>query len=270
MAIFSKKSSSQIDYRQPWLKRVLIPFWIFQSIFMLAIIAITVSLSFVAGSLNLYFACINMAFILGEIVYFSIHRLHPLGYLITQIFKTGLWTSLFGITIAAVALNGGLPAGYRSTEFLLTLAIAEKVVVLLTFTGTLIYASVIYHRHRKGTPYHRSTRKTASSLASSHPPEYTGSFAEASTYTNRTPYNPTRDSTAAPEIDLDAHGREKKLGELDHADTEIREMYSPAEGEGEKEKGMNERELQGDEWVVEMSGERSRRTTTTTTGAVEK
>ena len=71
-----------------------------------------------------------MALILGEIVFFSIHRLHPLGYLITQMLKTGLWTSLFGITIAAVALNGGLPAEYRSTEFLLTLAVAEKVVVL--------------------------------------------------------------------------------------------------------------------------------------------
>ena len=47
-------------------------------------------------------------------------------------------------------------------------------------------------------------------------------------------------------------------------------MYSPAEGEGEKEKRRSERELQGDEWVAEMSGERSRRTSTTTTAAVEK
>lgn len=51
----------------------------------------------------------------------------------------------------------------------------------------------------------------------------------------------------------------KQRGELDYADTEVREMYSPAEGE----KRRSERELQGDEWVVEMSGERSRRTTAT-------
>ena len=47
-------------------------------------------------------------------------------------------------------------------------------------------------------------------------------------------------------------------------------MYSPAEGEGENEKRRSERELQGDEWVAEMSGERSRRTSTATTVAVEK
>lgn len=52
---------------------------------------------------------------------------------------------------------------------------------------------------------------------------------------------------------------EKKLGELDNNDTEVRELYSPVKGDGEK--GRNERELQGDEWVVEMSAERSRRTT---------
>ncbi|KAI4268018.1 MAG: hypothetical protein LQ337_008081 [Flavoplaca oasis] len=183
------------------------------------------------------------------------HRYHRTALL--RIFKTGLWVSLFGITITAVALNDRLSGGYRTSEFLLTLALAEKIVVLLTFTGTLIYASVIYHRHRKGTPYHRSTRQTASS----HPPKYTGPFGDPSTDTNLTPYNPTRDSTSAPEVDDDfnRHVMKKQRGELDYADTEVREMYSPAEGE----KRRSERELQGDEWVVEMSGERSRRTTAT-------
>lgn len=125
----------------------------------------------------------------------------------------------------------------------------------LSFLGTLIYASVIYHRHRRGTPYHRSRPKPSSSFPSSSSPSFIPPATEHPLPSPlRTPYN--RASTAAPEKDerggtMSHHNNnndDQKIGELDYRDTEIREMYSP-EGKW--------RELQGDERVFEMRADRS-------------
>ncbi|KAI4106182.1 MAG: hypothetical protein LQ339_003180 [Xanthoria mediterranea] len=134
----------------------------------------------------------------------------------------------------------------------------------LSFIGTLIYASVIYHRHRRGTPYHRSRPKSPPSFHSSSPsfiPLATEYPSPSTDYTSKPPYN--RASTAAPEKDerMMSHNNnndDQKIGELDYRDTEIRELHSPEEEEvvmGYEEEKW--RELQGDERVFEMRADRS-------------
>ncbi|KAL8753298.1 MAG: hypothetical protein Q9199_005141 [Rusavskia elegans] len=197
-----------------------------------------------------------MALIIGEILFFVRRRLKPLDYLVNQVIKTALWVTLFGMSIAGIVANKGL----RSDDLYLFIGIIQVIVVLLSFIGTLIYASVIYHRHRRGTPYHRSSPKSSTTPSSN---EYTGPFGDpelgTANYSDRTSKTlHHRDSTAAPEIDEGG----KKVGELDHNDTEIRELHSPEDGvigydEQSQRKSDGRRELQGDEWVYEMSTDRS-------------
>ncbi|KAL8680877.1 MAG: hypothetical protein Q9186_002942 [Xanthomendoza sp. 1 TL-2023] len=130
----------------------------------------------------------------------------------------------------------------------------------LSFIGTLIYASVIYHRHRRHTPYHRSDREADSD---SHNARYNGPFADpkidAINRTDRTFGPSNRDSTTAPEIDIDASTRPaKQFRELDYG-TEIREMHSPEETGDEKKRlrGDGPKELQGDDRIYELSAEKS-------------
>ncbi|KAI4262255.1 MAG: hypothetical protein L6R42_002562 [Xanthoria sp. 1 TBL-2021] len=199
----STKSTNQFDYRQPWLKRVLVPFWVFQSLFMIAVIGLNAWVqayrNATAPDLVLIFACVNLALIIGEILFFVRRRLKPLDYLVNQVIKTALWVTLFGMSIAGIVANKGL----RSDDLYLFIGIIQVIVVLLSFIGTLIYASVIYHRHRRGTPYHRSSPKSSTTPSSN---EYTGPFGDpelgTANYSDRTSKTlHHRDSTAAPEID---------------------------------------------------------------------
>ncbi|KAL8777070.1 MAG: hypothetical protein Q9194_002761, partial [Teloschistes cf. exilis] len=173
--------------RQPWLKRVLIPFWVFQSLFMLILIGVNaweiteklgIPSVFVFSTITktlekkkrmdadrciyrsttlivMSFASVCMLLIIIEIVSFARRRLHPLAYLIYQVLKSTLWLTLFCISMVGIARN----IRYGGAELYLLTGFIEIVVVLICFIGTLIYASIIYHRHRHRIPYHRSHQK---------------------------------------------------------------------------------------------------------------
>ncbi|KAL8802436.1 MAG: hypothetical protein Q9182_003804 [Xanthomendoza sp. 2 TL-2023] len=200
-----------------------------------------------------------MALIITEIILFVRRRLYPIIYLVFQIIKTTLWLVLFCISIVGLVQNTRIGLPYQSALYLFT-GIIQVTVVLLSFTGTLVYASVIYHRHRRNVPYHRSTYKAK---ANNDNDGDKGPFVDPkSGFLNRSdrPSSPSnRDSTTAPEMDIDASTRKAKdFKELDN-DTEIREKYSP-EGFGDEKRwkrvgGTNE--LQGDERVYELSTEKS-------------
>ncbi|KAL9009396.1 MAG: hypothetical protein Q9173_005575, partial [Seirophora scorigena] len=84
-----KRSPKQ--QQQPWLKRVLIPFWVFQMLCMLGLIGVQVWV--ILGTLTV--PAINVSVIIAEIILFARRRLHPLAYLLFQVLKTSLWTVLF-------------------------------------------------------------------------------------------------------------------------------------------------------------------------------
>ncbi|CAL8577450.1 hypothetical protein XPA_003278 [Xanthoria parietina] len=259
------RTSGKTDDRQPWLKRVLIPFWVFQSLFMVILIGFSAWIISYKQSSNptlvLIFACINTTLILSEIFLFVRQRLQPLLYLILQTIKTSLWAVLFGMGVVDVVGNSRQGSPYSPLD--LFTSIVQVTIVLLSFLGTLIYASVIYRRHRRGTPYHRSRPKPSSSLSSSFIPLATEHPSPSTDYTAKTPHY-DRASTTAPENDerMTSHNNnnDQKIGELDYRDTEIREMYSPEEEEvmvGIGYDGEKWRELQGDERVFEMRADRS-------------
>ncbi|KAL8668374.1 MAG: hypothetical protein Q9168_006992, partial [Polycauliona sp. 1 TL-2023] len=106
------KTKTAAHYQQPWLKRVLIPFWTIQSLFMLILIGLA---SFVVyetafqtsqGGVDLVlaFACINMTLIIVEIALFIRRGLKPLTYLVMQVLKTTIWAVLFFISVAGIAI----------------------------------------------------------------------------------------------------------------------------------------------------------------------
>ncbi|KAL9593885.1 MAG: hypothetical protein Q9219_007336 [cf. Caloplaca sp. 3 TL-2023] len=142
--------------------------------------------------------------------------------------------------------------------------IIEVSIVLLAFIGTLIYASVIYHRHRHNMPYHRSNP---------YPPadsdRYKGPFADPTivnpNYTSQPPHNnnPNRDSASAPELGHASSVRKSRLvGELDVGDTEIQEMEGMQDGGVGKGRWALRRdggELEGEMRVFELSATRSLR-----------
>ncbi|MCJ1282715.1 hypothetical protein MMC26_002040 [Xylographa opegraphella] len=175
---------------RPWHKRVLIPFWVLQIIFMAiqvasaslgiywntavsAISSTTVytdnnsnTTTYTTGSVDssgyvstnggtytytynntavialyaiiLTIALLGLLFSLAEIILFARHHLTPTKYFVSNLLKFLAWTALFVVGIANAALYG---------TYVLSLVV--NVVVELLFLGTLIYASVIFHRFRK-------------------------------------------------------------------------------------------------------------------------
>lgn len=72
---------------------------------------------------------------------FARHALKPLVYLVFNCIKTAIW--LFFLIFAIIDLiNGGSFLG-----------LILKIIFFFAFLGTLIYASVIYHRQRQSTRY---------------------------------------------------------------------------------------------------------------------
>ncbi|KAL9583639.1 MAG: hypothetical protein Q9212_002582 [Teloschistes hypoglaucus] len=127
-------SSKKPKERQPWLKRVLIPFWVFQSLFMLILIGVnvweiteTVRIPSVTTLIVMSFASVCMLLIIIEIVSFARRRLHPLAYLIYQVLKTTLWLTLFCISMVGIARN----IGYGGAQLYLLTGFIEIVVNLL-------------------------------------------------------------------------------------------------------------------------------------------
>ena len=133
--------NQQQRHQQPWLKRVLIPFWVVQILLMSILIGVnawvassdyydysnnrqvTQKSSFPmpfhqharvdtdylpntrSGILVMTFACVNITVIIIEIILFARRRLYPLTYLIFQVLKTTLWVVLFIMTVIGVARN---------------------------------------------------------------------------------------------------------------------------------------------------------------------
>lgn len=76
-----------------------------------------------------------------EVVLFARHALRPLVYLIFNCIKTTIW--LFSLIFAIIDLiDGGSILG-----------LILKIIFFFAFLGTLIYASVIYHRQRQSMRY---------------------------------------------------------------------------------------------------------------------
>ncbi|CAD6583680.1 MAG: hypothetical protein ASARMPREDX12_001342 [Alectoria sarmentosa] len=92
-----------------------------------------------------------------EIILFAATTLHPLTYLILQLVKTITWLVLFALaavdTMRAqdemkVEKSQGYGLGTGSEHIFLE-EFVEPLVLFITFLSALIYASVVYHRHRR-------------------------------------------------------------------------------------------------------------------------
>jgi hypothetical protein len=163
----SEKVSSQ---QSPWLKRVLVPFWIFQFLFMAVEIAVsalaltaavklnndnttftttkpdgteetytnagtyTVAIAIYVVFMLICILCVLFNFV--EIVKFARGTLRAPLYFAFNLTKALIWTILFGLSVS----------GARSWS---VVSVVFNVILWLLFMGTLIYSSVIYHRYRK-------------------------------------------------------------------------------------------------------------------------
>ncbi|KAL8713785.1 MAG: hypothetical protein Q9220_002312 [cf. Caloplaca sp. 1 TL-2023] len=262
--------------RQIWLKRVLVPFWVIQLFFMLVLVGLNAWMIYdtyivqISTIILLTFSSLNTLLIIIEIILFARRALQPLLYLLFQCLKTSTWLALFGMSMAGLGRNArALGSSTTGNGIVLSLftGLIEVIVVLLAFIGTLIYASVIYHRHRKHIPYHRSP--SSSSDNQDHGNRYAGPFSDSEIGTvnySSHQYNANRDSTAAPEVDREGGSMRKtekrNFGELESEGTEVRELDSPEEEERWRKKemamrGKLARELEGDRLVYELSATRS-------------
>ncbi|WYZ40960.1 hypothetical protein EsH8_IV_001301 [Colletotrichum jinshuiense] len=197
----------------PFLKRVLIPFWIVRvAIMLLEIIIYAFAIAvfsrnqeelndiggiertagMVIGVSAVIVAIITCCLILDIvcIVKRSRRTLSPLFFLISNVLQSLVWTVLF-----ILAIIGG------SSAFGFIIAI----VVYASFFGLLIYASVIYHRFRKGT-------LRGNYAPANNPAAYTGGYpsdahanqpiAYGGGYPNNEPVKPY--DTSAPRYEMDS------------------------------------------------------------------
>lgn len=145
--------------KSPWLKRVLVPLWAFQLIFILALMSVIVWLCAYSGFqitniIVLIISVVCTVLAATEIILFAATRLHPLIYLILQLVKTVTWLVLFALVVVdtirvqKVEESRGYSSGISSVYLFLE-GFVETLVLFLTSLGALIYASVIYHRHRR-------------------------------------------------------------------------------------------------------------------------
>ncbi|KAF2096739.1 hypothetical protein NA57DRAFT_78335 [Rhizodiscina lignyota] len=180
----------------PWLKRVLIPFWVLRLLFMLVLIGLygfalaavsalndgdfdshlnvdvdngdfetakRVAIGILAAFLFLLVVCFLLDII--AIVMFGRNSLRPKTFLIFNVLQTLLWTIMLVLAIIGAARVSG------DGGFILTL------IIFLLYLGLLIYASVVYHRDRKGRKYgYRQTKNP-------------GQLESQSFINNQAPYN---------------------------------------------------------------------------------
>ncbi|KAL8948320.1 MAG: hypothetical protein Q9222_005490, partial [Ikaeria aurantiellina] len=123
--------------RQIWLKRVLIPFWTVQLLFMLILIglnAYTVVDSYppipASTILLLTFSSFNTFLLIIEIILFCQRKLQPLLYLIFQTLKTTLWVALFCMSVVGLARNGAALRASNGVVLYLFTGLVEVIVVL--------------------------------------------------------------------------------------------------------------------------------------------
>lgn len=173
----------------PFLKRVLIPFWVVRILFMVIEIGIyglaigvlsatkndiaklakdyglKVNINTAIAILCVIEAIILLCLILDivSIVKRAQRKLTPRFFLIVNVIQTTFWVVMF--IMSMIGANTGLSIGLN-------------VGILLSFIGLLIYAAIIFHRHRKGTlGYSRTTNPvethnlvTATGYPSAYPP----------------------------------------------------------------------------------------------------
>ncbi|KAJ9619906.1 hypothetical protein H2203_008180 [Taxawa tesnikishii (nom. ined.)] len=141
-----------------WLKRVLVPFWILQTIFtclMIASAALTLDsfehrhTSTAAFIVLLVFFVLCLAFVIVEVALYATHRLAPLAFVFMQIVKCVFWSVYWVIVLIVVAAYDEGAGG-----------IVFVTVVVLSVYGPLIYGSVVYHRQR--LQHHRQYEAEAS------------------------------------------------------------------------------------------------------------
>ncbi|KAF1811391.1 hypothetical protein P152DRAFT_71734 [Eremomyces bilateralis CBS 781.70] len=134
----------------PWMKRILIPFWVVRNLFMIIMIGIyavalgvvdhytqTRSSNIAVLSIPLVLCAICVVLDITSIVLFAKRMLSPRVFLVFSVIQTLIW--LGGFILDIVAISHGIPGG----------AIALSVLVFLAYAGTLIYASIVFHRYRK-------------------------------------------------------------------------------------------------------------------------
>lgn len=148
----------------PFLKRVLIPFWVIRIIVMLIYAAAYVaalaaigafsdeindaledegyerqSFGAVIGVMVVVLVIVVVCLILDIICIIKRSRrtLTPRFFLITNVIQTAVWVVLMGLSLAGAAASAA--------------NIIIPIIVLASFIGLLIYASVIFHKSRKGT-----------------------------------------------------------------------------------------------------------------------
>ncbi|KAL2065740.1 hypothetical protein VTL71DRAFT_3410 [Oculimacula yallundae] len=156
----------------PWRKSVLIPCWTVQlglELIMIGLLSVAVGVlvhydnqdyDYYSGEdektiekagkvigpvwIALIAACLILT--ITEIVLLARKKLKPLTFLITNILKSAFWGALFIIDIIS-AVNSS------SSRTASAVALLIEAALLLSFWLPLIYASIIYHRFRKGRQY---------------------------------------------------------------------------------------------------------------------
>ncbi|KAK0517544.1 hypothetical protein JMJ35_000699 [Cladonia borealis] len=142
----------------PFKKRVLIPFWLAQSAFMLffAVIYCLIESSQQAADefsiryLIYIFICFTGILLeLVEIFLFSFHRLKPITYVIFQAAQMLIWLAMFLKEVVISINEEDSYVGYPNITLAAIPFVAVNSALLFTFIGSLIYASVLLRRHRR-------------------------------------------------------------------------------------------------------------------------
>ncbi|KAL6721503.1 hypothetical protein ACLMJK_000607 [Lecanora helva] len=222
----------------PWLKRVLIPFWVVQLGLMTFVLVLTIWLvtidygSFsIAEVLIIIFCIASIIFDLTEIILFARRKLRQLTYLIFQIIKATIW---FGIFVAALARGLTQQTHHGVVNTTLTWGVVIDGILFFAFLGSLIYGSVIFHRHR------RNKRKGFNAQNITQNPYYNGPYSENGHSTVN--YQPVQSGyalaaevggshmyeQAAPAYEVGElpEDHSKKANELSAA-PEVHEMFTP-------------------------------------------
>ncbi|CAF9925657.1 MAG: hypothetical protein HETSPECPRED_005887 [Heterodermia speciosa] len=196
---------------------------------------IALALNIVGASLPIYdfvilvFCAICMILTVTEIVLFARSKLHSITYLTLQAVKTGVWAIVF-ILVLVIPSNSQSSIGDSTGGVHLALGgLIQAIVTLLAFIGTLIYASVIFHRDRKGRFSESHTRLPSTTVATTTDIERASCFSSetGSQLPSYTPYHPL---------------------------VEQREVIELGDGRGDRKAGLRPastyRELAGEEQAV--------------------
>ncbi|KAK2595866.1 hypothetical protein N8I77_013658 [Diaporthe amygdali] len=157
-------ASQHVVGDSPFLKRVLIPFWVIRIIIMLIYAAVYITALAAVGAFSdeiddalneegisrssvkaivavmvVVLVIVLLCLILDIlcIIKRSRRTLTPRFFLITNVIQSVVWVVLMGLTLAGSA---GSAAN-----------IIIPIIILASFLGLLIYASIIFHKSRKGT-----------------------------------------------------------------------------------------------------------------------